>query len=114
MALREIRRYQKSTELLIPTLPVQRLVREITQDLGMPGSANLRFQKSALLALQESAEAYLVHLFEGEFLGIITIIITIMLIYRHQPLCNPRKACDHSKQGYAAFFAPSRGEIIRG
>ena len=32
MALREIRRYQKSTELLIRKLPFQRLVREIAQD----------------------------------------------------------------------------------
>ena len=38
VALREIRRYQKSTELLIRKLPFQRLVREIAQDfmsLGM-------------------------------------------------------------------------------
>ena len=32
VALREIRRYQKSTELLIRKLPFQRLVREIAQD----------------------------------------------------------------------------------
>ncbi len=60
MALREIRRYQKSTELLIRKLPFQRLVREIAQDYHM----DLRFQGSAVLALQESAEAYLVGLFE--------------------------------------------------
>ena len=60
MALREIRRYQKSTELLIRKLPFQRLVREIAQDF----KTDLRFQGSAVLALQESAEAYLVGLFE--------------------------------------------------
>ena len=60
VALREIRRYQKSTELLIRKLPFQRLVREITQDY----KTDIRFQGSALLALQESAEAYLVGLFE--------------------------------------------------
>jgi histone H3 len=59
VALREIRRYQKSTELLIRKLPFERLVREITQDLG-----EYRFQSAALGALQEAAEAYLVHLFE--------------------------------------------------
>ena len=58
--MREIRRYQKSTELLIRKLPFQRLVREITQDY----KTDIRFQGSALLALQESAEAYLVGLFE--------------------------------------------------
>ena len=51
VALREIRRYQKSTELLIRKLPFQRLVREITQS-------------SAIMALQEAPEAYLVGLFE--------------------------------------------------
>ena len=60
VALREIRRYQKSTELLIRKLPFQRLVREIAQDF----KADLRFQSSAIGALQESVEAYLVSLFE--------------------------------------------------
>ncbi|CAM9903819.1 unnamed protein product [Ascophyllum nodosum] len=60
VALREIRRYQKSTELLIRKLPFQRLVREIAQDF----KSDLRFQGSAVLALQEAAEAYLVGLFE--------------------------------------------------
>ncbi|KPI35792.1 histone H3 [Cyphellophora attinorum] len=60
VALREIRRYQKSTELLIRKLPFQRLVREIAQDF----KSDLRFQSSAIGALQESVEAYLVSLFE--------------------------------------------------
>jgi histone H3 len=60
VALREIRRYQKSTDLLIRKLPFQRLVREIAQDF----KTDLRFQGSAVLALQEAAEAYLVGLFE--------------------------------------------------
>ena len=60
VALREIRRYQKSTELLIRKAPFQRLVREIAQDI----KSDLRFQSSAVLALQEAAEAYLVGLFE--------------------------------------------------
>lgn len=60
VALREIRRYQKSTELLIRKLPFQRLVREIAQD----SKADLRFQSSAIAALQEAAESYLVTLFE--------------------------------------------------
>ena len=60
VALREIRRYQKSTELLIRRLPFQRLVREIAQDF----KTDLRFQSSAVAALQEASEAYLVGLFE--------------------------------------------------
>lgn len=47
-ALREIRKYQKSVDLLIRKLPFQRLVREIAQDF----KADLRFQNSAILALQ--------------------------------------------------------------
>lgn len=60
VALREIRKYQKSTELLIRKQPFMRLVREIAQDF----KSDLRFQSSALLALQEAGEAYLVSLFE--------------------------------------------------
>merc|ERR1711973_1002097 len=56
VALREIRRYQKSTELLIRKLPFQRLVREIAQDF----KTDLRFQSSAVMALQEATEAYMV------------------------------------------------------
>ena len=60
VALREIRRYQKSTELLIRKLPFSRLVREIAQDF----KTDLRFQPQAIGALQEASEAYLVGLFE--------------------------------------------------
>ena len=60
VALREIRKYQKSTELLMRKLPFQRLVREIAHEY----KPELRFQSSAVMALQEAAEAYLVGLFE--------------------------------------------------
>jgi len=60
VALREIRKYQKSTDLLIRKLPFQRLVREIAQDI----KNDLRFQGNAILALQEASEAYLSSLFE--------------------------------------------------
>jgi len=60
VALREIRRYQKSTELLIRKLPFQRLVCEISQDF----KSDLRFESQAIMALQEASEAYLVGLFE--------------------------------------------------
>ena len=60
VALREIRRYQKTTELLIRKMPFQRLVREIAQEF----KTDLRFQSSSVMALQEASEAYLVGLFE--------------------------------------------------
>lgn len=60
VALREIRQYQKSTELLIRKLPFQRLVKEICSEY----KADLRFQSNAITALQEATEAYLVGLFE--------------------------------------------------
>ena len=60
-ALREIRKYQKSTELLIRKLPFQRLVKEVTRDTM---GKEYRFQSHALMAMQEAAEAYLTSLFE--------------------------------------------------
>ena len=60
VALREIRRYQKSTELLIRQAPFRRLVREIMDDF----QTGLRVAPQAFKALQEAAEAYLVGLFE--------------------------------------------------
>ena len=88
VALREIRKYQKSTDLLIRKLPFSRIVRpftwrsslcsvtdcvftqvreiamDMTTDMNEYGDAGLRWQSSAILALQEATEAYLVHLFE--------------------------------------------------
>ena len=60
VALREIRRYQKSSDLLVRKLPFQRFVREVAQDF----KTECRFQSTAMLALQEAAEAYHVGLFE--------------------------------------------------
>ena len=65
VALREIRRFQKSTDLLIRKAPFQRLVREMCQDELTYGiSSDVRFQSTAMLALQEAAEAYLINVFE--------------------------------------------------
>jgi histone H3 len=60
VALREIRKYQKSTKLLLRRLPFARLVREIAQTFRV----DLRWQGSAMMALQEAAEAYMVGLME--------------------------------------------------
>lgn len=59
-ALREIRCYQKTTELIIPKLSFARLVREIAQDF----KTDLRFQDASIDAMQEASEIYLVELFE--------------------------------------------------
>ncbi|KAF9268069.1 histone H3 [Marasmius fiardii PR-910] len=69
VALREIRKYQKSTDLLLQKLPFSRLVREIAMDMTTDMNENydtggLRWTSSALQALQEATEAFLVHLFE--------------------------------------------------
>jgi histone H3 len=58
--LKDIRKYQKSTELLIRKLAFQRLVREVAQRI----KTDLRFQSSAILAIQEASEAYLVGIFQ--------------------------------------------------
>lgn len=63
-ALQEIRKYQKSTNNLIPALPFSRLVREICQEVAGHRVGELRFQSAAIQALQEAAEAFLVQLFE--------------------------------------------------
>ena len=60
VALREIRRYQKSTDLLVRKLPFQRLVREIMQEY----KSDYKKTAASLLALQEASEAYMVGLFE--------------------------------------------------
>lgn len=59
-ALKDIRKYQSTGELLIQKLPFQRLVREIAQDM----KNDIRFRAKAILALQEASEAFLVQHFE--------------------------------------------------
>ncbi|KAL0957434.1 hypothetical protein HGRIS_001231 [Hohenbuehelia grisea] len=67
VALREIRKYQKSTELLIRKIPFQRLVREVAQQFKY----GIKFQSAAIMALQEASEAHLVALFEDTNLAAI-------------------------------------------
>lgn len=78
VALRDIRKYQKSTDLLLRRLPFQRLVRPLSRlciaswwkvrecalNVTSRDALGLRWQATALQALQEATEAYLVHLFE--------------------------------------------------
>ena len=64
VALREIRKQQKSTALLIPKAPFLSLVKEILQQ----GGGDYRMQSAAVAALQEAGEAYIVGLFEDAYL----------------------------------------------
>ena len=111
VALREIRRYQKSTELLIRKLPFQRLVREIAQDF----KSDLRFQSSAIGALQESVEAYLVSLFEDTNLcAIHAKRVTIRKSYTSLPITiitnNPQSPRTSS---WPAAFVASATKLTR-
>ncbi|XP_077008469.1 histone H3-like centromeric protein A [Tamandua tetradactyla] len=64
--LKEIQKLQKSTELLIRKRPFSLLVREICTIFSR--GVDLNWQGQALLALQEAAETFLVHLFEDAYL----------------------------------------------
>ena len=70
LALHEICRYQQSMESLIRKTPFNKLIKEISQEYRIcpegPGtpSVQVRFQSTALAALQEAAESFLVGLFE--------------------------------------------------
>ena len=70
LALREIHRYQQSTESLIRRTPFNKLIKEISQEYKIcpegPGtpSVQVRFQSTALASLQEATENFLVGLFE--------------------------------------------------
>ena len=65
LAAREIRQYQRSTKLLLSKAPFARLVREIASTIaGFRGMGDLRWQRSALEALQEASELFLVCMFE--------------------------------------------------
>ena len=64
VALKQIKRYQKSTELLIRKLPFQRLVREVSQQVFRDkGVDPFRCQSTAILTLQEASEDFLVRMF---------------------------------------------------
>lgn len=60
VALREIRKYQKTSDLLVAKAPFQRIVKEICTNI----KSDIRYQSSAVLATHEAAESYLVGLNE--------------------------------------------------
>ena len=90
VALREIRRYQRSTENLIKRTPFQKLIREISQEYRIcpdgPGtpSVQVQFQSIAIAALQEAAENFIVGLFED---------VNLLAIYARCVTIMPRDIC---------------------
>ena len=60
VVLKEIRKYQKCTDLILPKYPFQRIVRELARNCNQ----DIRFQSQSLLAIQEAAEAFMTNLFE--------------------------------------------------
>ena len=75
-ALKEIRHYQKAETLLIPAAPFGRVVRDVALQL----KPDLRFQRSAILALQESAESVLINELASKFTVTIYYISTNIVI----------------------------------
>ena len=75
-ALREIKKYQSNTDMLIRGLPFQRVVQEIAQSIR----ADLCFQSTAIMELQEAGEAFLVGLLvQANHCTIHTKHVTVML-----------------------------------
>jgi histone H3 len=97
VALREIRKYQKSTDLLIRKAPFMRLVREITADI----KTDLRYQSSAIRALQEGCEAYIVGLFADTVLCAVCVqIYPFIFVFCDMTNCNILQMTDTCQSRY--------------
>ena len=86
LALREIRKYQQSMDLLIQKLPFMRLVQEIGQQF----LTGIKFQGTAVMALQEASEAYLISLFEDSNLCAIHMKCCTIMLKDMQLTCRIR------------------------
>ena len=109
VALREIRRYQKSTELLIRKLPFQRLVREIAQDFKVrsPPSPFRRmgFETDQLNLLRTDGPTLPVLGRDGLAGGVRG--VPRLALRGHQPRSHPRQACYHPAQGLGEYLDAS-------
>ncbi len=110
VALKEIRKYQKGTELLIKKLPFQRLVREIAGYFKF----DLRIQTTAVLALQEAAEAYMVSLFEDSNLCAIHAKRVTLMPKDMQLAMRIRGDPWYSQYARRETYAPSLSAAVRG
>lgn len=96
VALRQIRRFQKTFDFLIPRLSFRLLVREVAQDF----KSDLRFQPNALECLQEATEAFLVEEFESTYLCILLVLMPTNYIKSVAATCHSRKACYYQERRY--------------
>jgi hypothetical protein len=101
--MREIRYYQQNDGLMMPKLPFQRLVREVTHDTNL--GQEMRFQSAAILALQEAAEAHLVAYFEGKPQTPAPDLAKLTIV-SYQHVRHPRPPYHHPAEGYAV------GEVV--
>jgi histone H3/H4 len=115
VALREIRRYQKSTDLLLPKRSFRRLCQEIADGVMQetPGSTgSIRWQPEALAAVQEACEAYVVQMFEGMYKPMIIISFLrrkiLSKLQRRKSVCNSCKAGNSNDKGHAAGASAKR------
>ena len=91
MALREIRKYQKSTDLLIRKAPFARLVREIDQEIGQGKDGGHYWKASAIAALQEMFEGANQCAIHAKRVTIQTKDIQLVRALRNEPLAVVRK-----------------------
>jgi histone H3/H4 len=103
VALREIQRYQSSTELLIPKAPFRRLVREVMLDVAAPNS--YRIQAFAFGAIQEFIEGQMINLFECKYSNISMPCNHHVTISSVPSAVYSREACYIAKQGRQGFAA---------
>lgn len=108
VALREIRRFQKSTDLLIRRQPFIRLIREIAQEY----KSDLRFQGESLLAIQEAAEAYVVGIFEGVKVVRCCVSSVCSPVCRFQSGSHTRQESDDHDERYSDSSAHSNRKVI--
>ena len=90
VAFREIKKYQKSSDLLILRISFQRVVRKISHDITI--DQNFRFQISALKALQKITKAFMIMIFKRKWALILSLLLSLSLI------CNRNQHDDHSCQ----------------
>ncbi len=110
-ALKEIRKYQKSTDLLIKRLPFARVVKERAAGLQNPKDKLLKFQANAILALQEAAEFYLTTVFEDANLIALLLALSLQISLKGlRPFRRPPKIDREPRvRGFPSGPGASRG-----
>lgn len=102
VALREIRRYQKSTDLLIPRVPFERLAREILATVTNKVDG-WRLQSMAVEALQAASEAHIVDVLQDANLCCLHAVSSLFLIFNGIVLHNSANRLSHTLHGRRCF-----------